>query len=264
PLLVLLPALGEAPGLLGLAVAAALGKAALALALVVLAGPRLTRGWLALVARLRSNELFVLNVLLIILLAAFVTRMAGLSLVLGAFLAGMLISETEYRFQVEEDIRPYRDVLLGLFFVTVGMLLDLRAVAANAGLIALLFIALVGGKFVLIALLAKLFRIAGGTALRVALALANGGEFGFVLLPLAGQAGVLPPELVQPFLAAMVLSMLAAPIIIAASAAIALRLSRSEWMLRSLEVHRIATQSMSAERHVIILGYGRNGQRLAR
>jgi len=203
-------------------------------------------------------------VLLIVLLAAFLTRLAGLSLVLGAFLAGMLMSETEYRFQVEEDIRPYRDVLLGLFFVTVGMLLDLRAVAANAGLIALLFIALVGGKFVLIALLAKLFRIAGGTALRVALALANGGEFGFVLLPLAGYAGVVPQELLQAFLAAMILSMLAAPFIIAASDAIVLRLSRSEWMLRSLEVHRVAAQSMSAERHVIVLGYGRNGQRLAR
>lgn len=263
PLLVLLPALA-APRELGPAVLAALGKAALALALVVLAGPALTRGWLGAAARARSNELFVLNVLLIILLAAFLTRLAGLSLVLGAFLAGMLMSETEYRFQVEEDIRPYRDVLLGLFFVTVGMLLDLRVVAGQAGLVAMLFIALVGGKFVLIALLARLFRIAGGTALRVALALANGGEFGFVLLPLAGQAGVLPPDLAQAFLAAMVLSMLAAPIVVAASDAIVLRLSRSEWMLRSLEVHRIATQSMSAERHVIILGYGRNGQRLAR
>src|SRR5438874_6992786 len=264
PLLVLLPALGEAPGQLGLAVAAALGKAALALALVVLAGPRLTRGWLALVARLRSNELFVLNVLLIILLAAFVTRMAGLSLVLGAFLAGMLIAETEYRFQVEEDIKPYRDVLLGLFFITVGMLLDLRLVAAELGLVAALFVALVGGKFVLIALLARLSGNSGGTALRVALALANGGEFGFVLLPLAGAAGLVGEELLQALLAAMVLSMLAAPLLIAGADAIALRLSRSEWMLRSLELHRVAAQSMSAERHVIVLGYGRNGQRLAR
>jgi len=263
PLLVLLPALAE-PRALGPAVLAALGKAALALALVVLAGPALMRGWLGAAARARSNEVFVLNVLLIILLAAFLTRLAGLSLVLGAFLAGMLISETEYRFQVEEDIRPYRDVLLGLFFVTVGMLLDLRVVAAHAGLVAALFVALVGGKFVLIALLARVFRVAGGTALRVALALANGGEFGFVLLPLAGLAGVLSIDLMQAFLAAMVLSMLAAPIIIAASDAIVLRLSRSEWMLRSLELHRVAAQSMSVERHVIILGYGRNGQRLAR
>jgi K+:H+ antiporter len=264
PLLVLLPALAEAPGVLGVAVAAALGKAAIALALVVLAGPSLTRAWLSLVARLRSNELFVLNVLLLILVAAFLTRLAGLSLVLGAFLAGMLIAETEYRFQVEEDIKPYRDVLLGLFFITVGMLLDLRLVAAHLGLVAGLFLLLVGGKFVLIALLARGFGNSGGTAMRVALALANGGEFGFVLLPLAGEAGLASQALLQALLAAMVLSMLAAPFLISGTDAIVLRLSRSEWMLRSLEVHRVAAQSMSAERHVVILGYGRNGQRLAR
>jgi len=264
PLLVVLPALGEAPGLLGLSIAAALGKAAIALAVVVLAGPSITRAWLGLAARLRSNELFVLNVLLIILLAAFVTRLAGLSLVLGAFLAGMLIAETEYRFQVEEDIKPYRDVLLGLFFITVGMLLDLRLVAAQLALVAGLFIALVGGKLALIALLARLFGNRGGTALRVALALANGGEFGFVLLPIAGAAGLVSQPLLQALLAAMVLSMLAAPLLIAGADAIVLRVSRSEWMLRSLELHRVAAQSMSAERHVIILGYGRNGQRLAR
>src|SRR5258705_383363 len=119
----------------GLAVAIALGKAAVAVAVLLLAGPRLMRAWLGVVARRKSNELFVLNVLLIPLLLAFLTGLAGLSLVLGAFLAGMLISETEYRFQVEEDIKPYRDVLLGLFFVTVGMLLDLRLVAAQAGLV---------------------------------------------------------------------------------------------------------------------------------
>ena len=118
--------------------AAALAKAAAALALVIVGGPRPMRAWLRAVARRRSNELFVLNVLLITLVAAFITAAAGLSLVLGAFLAGMLISETEYRFQVEEDIKPFRDVLLGLFFVTVGMLLDLRlvvgAVLAGAAL----------------------------------------------------------------------------------------------------------------------------------
>ena len=262
PLLVLIPELGQKPGALGLAVTAALGKAALALALVVLAGPRLMRAWLGIVARLRSNELFVLNVLLMILLLAFLTGLAGLSLVLGAFLAGMLISETEYRFQVEEDIKPYRDVLLGLFFVTVGMMLDLKLVAAQAGLVIALFVALVGGKLALVAALSRAFGTAGGTALRVALALAQAGEFGFVLLPLA--AGLLSDALAQALLAAMILSMLAAPFLIAAADAIVMRVSRSEWMLRSLELHRVATQSMSAERHVVVLGYGRNGQRLAR
>ena len=183
---------------------------------------------------------------------------------LGAFLAGMLISETEYRFQVEEDIKPYRDALLGLFFVSVGMLLDPRAVVAHAALVVVLFVALVGGKLALVAGLSKAFGTPTGTALRVALALAQGGEFGFVLLPLAAQAGLLDVALAQAALAAMILSMLAAPLLITASDSIVMRVSRSEWMLRSLELHRIATQSMNAERHVVVLGYGRNGQRLAR
>src|SRR3989454_9059037 len=264
PLLVLLPALDRSADALGAALAIALGKAVLALAVVITLGPRLMRAWLGIVARRRSNELFVLNVLLVTLLLAFVTGLAGLSLVLGAFLAGMLISETEFRFQVEEDIKPYRDVLLGLFFITVGMLLDLRLVMAHAGLVVALFVVLVGGKLAVMAGLSKAFGTPGGTALRVALALAQGGEFGFVLLPLAAAAALLPDLLAQAVLAAMILSMLAAPFIIAASDAIVMRISGSEWMLRSLELHRVAAQSMSIERHVVVLGYGPNGQRLAR
>src|SRR5712664_2074609 len=243
PLLVLLPALDQSADALGAAVAIALGKAVLALAVVITLGPKLMRAWLGIVARRRANELFVLNVLLVTLLLAFVTGLAGLSLVLGAFLAGMLISETEYRFQVEEDIKPYRDVLLGLFFVTVGMLLDLRLVAAQAGLVLALFVMLVGGKFALIAALSRAFGTPGGTALRVGLALAQAGEFGFVLLPLAALAGLVPDALGQALLAAMILSMLATPFLIRAADVIVLRLSRSEWMLRSLELHRIAAQS---------------------
>src|SRR5688572_19696553 len=146
PLLVLIPALGQPAGAMGFAIAAALGKAAIALAVIVVGGPRLIRAWLGAVARRRSSELFVLNVLLITLGLAFLTGLAGLSLVLGAFLAGMLISETEYRFQVEEDIKPFRDVLPGLFFVTVGMMLDLQLVARAFGLVMLLFAAVVAGK----------------------------------------------------------------------------------------------------------------------
>src|SRR3954465_9116087 len=155
PLLVLIPALGHKPDMLGIAIAVALGKAAIALLLVVTLGPRMMRAWLGVVARRRSSELFVLNVLLITLLLAFGTSIAGLSMVLGAFLAGMLISETEYRFQVEEDIKPFRDVLLGLFFVTVGMMLDLSLVFAEFAKVLALFVALVFGKLGLIALLSR-------------------------------------------------------------------------------------------------------------
>src|SRR5216117_1155071 len=258
PLLVLLPALDQSADALGAALAIALGKAVLALAVVITLGPKLMRAWLGIVARRRSNELFVT------LLLAFVTGLAGLSLVLGAFLAGMLISETEFRFQVEEDIKPFRDVLLGLFFVTVGMMLDLRLVLGEFPLVTLLFALLVGAKFALIALLSSAFGSAPGTALRVGIALAQAGEFGFVLLTLAAPTRVVPEPVLQGLLAAMILSMLATPFLIAASDRIVMRLSGAEWMLRSLELHRIATQSMNVERHVVVLGYGRNGQRLAR
>jgi CPA2 family monovalent cation:H+ antiporter-2 len=264
PLLVVTPALGQKADVLGLAMAVALAKAAAALLLVVWVGPRVMRAWLGVVARRRSNELFVLNILLITLLLAFVTGAAGLSLVLGAFLAGMLISETEYRFRVEEDIKPFRDVLLGLFFVTVGMMLDLRLVFGQFALVAALFALLVTGKLALVSLLSRAFGSAPGTALRVGMALAQGGEFGFVLLPLAGAAGVVSQPLLQALLAAMILSMLVTPFLIAASDRVAMRLTRSEWMLRSLELHRIAASSIEVEKHVIILGYGRNGQRMAR
>ncbi len=264
PLLVMIPVLGRPADAIGVAVAVALAKAAAALAIVILAGPRPMRAWLRTVARRRSNELFMLNVLLITLALAFVTAAAGLSLVLGAFLAGMLISETEYRFQVEQDIKPFRDVLLGLFFVTVGMLLDPRLVVAQLALVLTFVALLMLAKFALIAALSRAFGAAPGSALRVGLALAQGGEFGFVLLALAGAARIVPEALLQALLAAMIVSMLATPFVIAASDPIVLRLSRAEWMLRSLDLHRVAVQSLEAERHVLIVGYGRNGQRLAR
>ncbi len=264
PLLVLVPALGQPVAYLGLEIGVALAKAALALALILVAGPWVMRSWLGIVARRQSAELFVLNVLFVVLLLAFVTGLAGLSLALGAFLAGMLVSETEYRFQVEQDIRPFRDVLLGLFFVTIGMLLDLKLVSRELGAVAAFFAVLVLGKLALVAVLSRAFGTTAGAALRVGLALAQAGEFGFVLLSLASGGGLIQEASVQALLAAMILSMLAAPFLVSASDRLVMRLSRSEWTQRSLELHRVAVQALEAERHVLILGYGRNGQRLAR
>ena len=264
PLLILVPALGGPVEGIGADIAEALAKAAAVLAVLLLAGPRMMRAWFGVIARRRSTELFVLNVLLITLLLAFITGFAGLSLALGAFLAGMLISETEYRYQVEEDIKPFRDVLLGLFFVTVGMMLDLRLVAAQGWLVLLLVAVLLLAKGALIGLLARAFGAAPGTALRTALALAQGSEFGFVLLAQARGAELAPEPVLQALIAAMILSMLATPFLVAASDRIVLRFTASEWMTRSLELHRVAVSSLETERHVIVLGYGRNGQRLAR
>lgn len=264
PLLIMVPVLGQPAGEIGAAIAMALAKAVFVLAVLLLAGPRIMRAWFGVVARRKSTELFVLNVLLVILAMAFLTSLAGLSLALGAFLAGMLISETQYRYQVEDEIKPFRDVLLGLFFVTVGMMLDLRLVLNQAWLVVLLLVLLVGFKFALIGFLARAFGATSGAALRAALALAQGGEFGFVLLAQAGAVGVVPDATRQPLLAAMILSMMATPFLIGASNRIVLRFATSEWMLRSLEMHRVAVESLETERHVIILGYGRNGQHVAR
>src|SRR6059058_5505469 len=131
PLLVLIPALSSsAEALIGALLIAGI-KAAALLALLLVGGQKAMRWWLTIVARRKSEELFMLNLLLVTLGLAWLTELAGLSLALGAFIAGMLISETEYKHQVETDIRPFEDVLLGVFFISVGMLLDGRLVLAR-------------------------------------------------------------------------------------------------------------------------------------
>jgi CPA2 family monovalent cation:H+ antiporter-2 len=264
PILIIVPAVTHPGGDLMATLAWASFKAVVVLILLLFLGQRLLRSWFRIVVKRRSQELFMLNLLLITLGAAWVTERAGLSLALGAFVAGMLISETEYRHQVEEDIKPFRDVLLGLFFITVGMLLNVPLVLQNWWLVLLLLIGPVLMKFGLIAALAKFFGASTGVALRTGLGLAQAGEFGFVLLNQAGGLNLLDPLLVQMILASMVLSMLAAPFIIARADAIVFKLSANEWMQQSLTLTRIATRTMTTRRHVIIAGFGRSGQNLAR
>jgi CPA2 family monovalent cation:H+ antiporter-2 len=222
------------------------------------------RWWLTLVARRRSEELFILNLLLVTLGLAYLTEHAGLSLALGAFIAGMLIAETEYKHQVETDIRPFHDVLLGLFFITVGMKLDLAAVGRQWPLVLAMTVLPVLFKFGLVAALAKLFGAATGVALRTGLYLAQAGEFGFVLLALATEERLLPAPLQSPVLASMVLSMLATPFIVMYSNRIVMRLSSTDWLMQSVAMTTIARRAINTERHVIIAGYGRSGQNLAR
>jgi monovalent cation:H+ antiporter-2, CPA2 family len=264
PLLILIPALAKPAEQLAPELALALAKAAAVLFLILVAGQKLMRGWFHIVARRRSHELFVLNVLLITLGLAWITELAGLSLALGAFLAGMLISETEYRHQVEEDIKPFRDLLLGLFFVTIGMQLDVSVVVGRFGLVMLLFVVPLLFKFGLIALLSRAFGSAPGNALRTALSLAQAGEFGFVLLAQTRWAGLIEEALLQPILAAMLLSMLIAPFLIHYSDKLVLRFVASEWMMRSLQLHQIAVTGMATAKHVVLCGYGRTGQNLVR
>ena len=264
PLLILIPALSHS----GADIVEDLGMAALkavfVLALLLSFGQILLRRWFQIVVQRRSHELFMLNLLLITLGAAWITEVAGLSLALGAFIAGMLISETEYRLQVEEDIKPFRDVLLGLFFISVGMMLDMALVLNNFLLVLALLLMPFVLKFGLIAVVARWFGASSGVAIRTGLGLAQGGEFGFVLLNEAGALKLIDPSFVQLILAAMVLSMLATPFILANADRIVMRLSRNEWMQQSLALTSLAARTMSDEKHVIIAGFGRTGQSIAK
>ena len=264
PLLVLIPALGESAEQLTRAVGFALLKAGVLLALLLLGGQRAMRAWLTLVARRKSEELFVLNLLLVTLGLAWLTEQAGLSMALGAFVAGMLVAETEYKHQVETDIRPFHDVLLGLFFITIGMRLDWRPLVDHWLLVLLLTLAPVVAKAILVTALAYLFRAPLGTAMRTGLYLAQAGEFGFVLLTLGAERGLISAQWTSPVLASMVLSMLATPFIVMNANRIVMRLYTGEWMLQSVQLTSIARKSIRTEAHVIICGYGRSGQNLAR
>ena len=264
PLLVLIPALGASDENLFVALAIAGLKATILITVLLVGGQRVMRWWLTIVVRRKSEELFVLNLLLITLGLAWLTELAGLSLALGAFIAGMLISETEFKHQVETDIRPFHDVLLGLFFITIGMMLDWRLVLERWPLVLLLVTLPVLFKLLLVTALARALGATTGVSLRTGIYLAQAGEFGFVLLTLAQESALVPKALLNPILASMVLSMLATPFLVMYSNRIVMKLVSSEWLQQSLQMTRIARQSISANKHVIICGYGRCGQNLAK
>jgi CPA2 family monovalent cation:H+ antiporter-2 len=264
PLLVLIPALSATPEQMAETLALALLKACALIALLLVGGPTVMRWWLTLVARRKSEELFVLNLLLVTLGLAWLTELAGLSLALGSFIAGMLISETQFKHQVETDIRPFHDVLLGLFFISIGMMLDWRLVLAQWPLVLLLVTLPVLYKALVVTFLTRILGASMGVSLRTGLYLAQAGEFGFVLLTLAQSYALVPAELLNPILAAMVLSMLATPFIVMRSTDIVLKLVANEWLMESVQMTSIARKSIKVNKHVIICGYGRCGQNLAR
>ena len=264
PMLVLVPALGSEPEQLLTALAVALLKATVLVAVLLVGGQRVMRWWLTQVARRKSDELFMLNLLLVTLGLAWLTELAGLSLALGAFIAGVLVSETEYRHQVGTDIRPFHDVLLGLFFITVGMMLDWHVLVERWSLVLVLLAAPLLIKTAIIVALARGLGTTTGVSLRTALYVAQAGEFSFVLLSLMQVHGLLQPALMNPVLAAMVLSMLATPFLIQYSNRIVMQLVASDWLQQSLQVTTIARQAINTSGHVLICGYGRSGQNLAR
>jgi CPA2 family monovalent cation:H+ antiporter-2 len=262
--LIVIPSLNRTGAELATALALAAVKALIVLMLILVLGQKPMRAWFQVVARQRSSELFMLNLLLVTLGLAWLTEIAGLSLALGAFLAGMLIAETEFRYQVEEDIKPFRDVLLGLFFVTVGMSLDFSVVAHRWPQVLLLLVGPVLAKLVLIVVLARGFGAPLPTALRTGFYLAQAGEFALVMLTLSLQGTLIGRDLAQVVLAAMVLSMLLAPLLIEFGEPIVRKLTANDWLSRAAQLTQIAAKTMARQDHVIICGYGRSGQNLAR
>ena len=262
-LLILIPSLGRNPEDMFAALGLASIKVIIAIGLIFIFGQKIFSFWFKLVAGLRSQELFMLNLLLVALGMAALTEYIGLSMALGAFIAGMLISETPYRYQVEEGIASFRDIMLGLFFITVGMLVDMGVVYRNAPLVLALVIVPLTLKFGIITTLARRFGATPGVAIRTGLCLTQAGEFGFVLLQQIDGLDWIDPDLAQAVLASMLISMLISPILIQYSDKIALKFSRNEWLSQSLNLTKIASLTVRNDQHVIICGFGRSGQNLA-
>jgi len=245
--------------------ALAIGGGAIAIVVVLAAGHWLLRPLLHEMAHSRLRELFTLAVLLVVLGSAWVSHLAGLSLALGGFLSGMMLGETEYRHQIEAVIRPFRDILLGLFFISIGMLLDVHLLIDKFATVSTLLIGFVLLKGVLITIVTRCFVDSTFKALRTAVVMSIGGEFGLALLSLQLQDRSFAPELAQPLLAAVVLSMLLSPVIVNNNKRIARFVLRQDGPPgTALEREVAATGSIAQREHVILCGFGRVGQSVGR
>jgi len=246
-------------------IAAAIGIALAALLLVLAAGRWVLRPLFVAIAGFRSAELFSLAVLLAVLASAWATETAGLSLALGAFLAGMMLAETEFRHQIEATIRSYREIFLGLFFITVGMMLDVRLLLRTLPLVSVILLAMLVLKAAVVTVAAEPSTKNWFKSLRTGVIVSQGGEFGFALLTLLLRRDLAAPAVVQPLLAATVLSMVASPLLIRHNRRITRAILR-EAGPRYTEAMREAeaTRALAGRDHVVICGFGRVGQNIAR
>jgi CPA2 family monovalent cation:H+ antiporter-2 len=265
-LLALLSALSGGVGSVDAAhILGAIAEAAVALLLVLAGGRWLLRPLFLMIASVRSAELFSLAVLLAVLASAWATHAVGLSLALGAFLAGMMLAETEFRHQVEATIRSYREVLLGLFFITVGMLFDVGLLWRDLPLVTAILLGMLLLKAAVVAVVAKPATKSWFKSLRTGVIVAQGGEFGFALLILLLRKELLDPAIVQPLLAATVLSMVLSPLIIRHNRRITRVILRETGNPQTEAMRQERVTLAAADReHVVICGFGRVGQNIAR
>ena len=264
PFLVLIP-IFAAPGSGSLLapITLALAKGAFAFSVIYYAGQYLVRPAIRWVASSYSSELFTLFILFISLIAAWLTWQLGLSLAMGAFLAGIMLAETEYQHQVQVEIRPFRDVLMGLFFISVGSQFDWSVIVNEPLAVAVLTVGLMFGKGLAIILITYLAGFEKGVAIRTGIVLGQGSEFGFALLALGLSTGLLDIGLSQPIIAAIVISMVISPMLISRNQVIATRFASEYVSQRSQAKNDIEQACKELDNHVILSGFGRTGQNLA-
>lgn len=267
PFLVLAGALAAGDASFSVAKTAAfVAGGVLAVGVVLVFGRYLLRPLLYEIAHSRVRELFTLAVLFVALGSAWTSHLAGLSMATGAFLAGMMLAETEYRHQVEAVIKPFRDILLGLFFISVGMLLDLRALVHEFWLVAALLVAMLVLKGAIMAGVARLSGLPPFKALRTGVVLSVGGEFGVALLTILLKGGAVDPAVGQPLLVAVVLSMVLGALILRNNKRIVRIFMRDAGPPQPTARARDdeATADVASREHVILCGFGRVGQNVAR
>ncbi|MEM7466277.1 MAG: cation:proton antiporter [Pseudomonadota bacterium] len=263
PFLVIIPLLADPSEQAMLTVLGiALMKGAAVFAVMLLLGVRILRPLFQKVANTQSPELFTLTVLFVSSCAAWFTNAVGLSLALGAFIAGMMLSETEFRHHIDNELRPFRDLLLGVFFITVGMQLDLIVIFNQLHWIALLVFGLTIGKGGLIALLTFAYNKNTRVASRVGMVLGHGGEFGLALLALALSTGIVESTDNQIILASIVISMFIAPLLVRYNESLSARFEIAPPDVHD-RVEEIAASTEKNDEHVIIFGFGRVGSQMA-
>jgi CPA2 family monovalent cation:H+ antiporter-2 len=259
PMLALLPLLPQEGTTLMTALGLAFVKAVLALVLVVALGRLVVRPSYSAIAAMRVPEIFAAANLLVVLGTGWLTAQFGMSMALGAFLAGLLLAETEFRHQIEADIAPFRGLFLGLFFISVGMQIDLPFIARNMALVLALAAGLLVAKAAILFGLCAAFRLERAVATRAAVQLAQGGEFAFVIFALATGLGILAPEIASLLVATVSLTIAVTPPLAMLGARLSKRLEPKE----RDETERIAAEAQGLENHVIIAGFGRVGQIVA-
>ncbi|WP_425385261.1 monovalent cation:proton antiporter-2 (CPA2) family protein [Wolbachia endosymbiont (group B) of Schoenobius gigantella] len=257
PLIVLVPLLtGNSEHSLISSLAGSLVQAAIALVLIFITGRLLLRPLFSVIAKMESNEIFISTTLLIVLGAAFITEQFHLSLALGAFVAGLLVAETEYRHSVEHAVLPFKDLFLGLFFMTVGMSINTELLLNKLPLITLLSIILIVLKTSIIYILCRFFGFKSAPAIQAGLLLSQGGEFAFILFRLADELNVLPSEIAQVLMMVTTVTMAFTPLLSGLGDWVANSFSTEKTIL---DDEAVETDTQDLYNHVIVAGFGRVG-----